>query len=180
MIPAGMATVEPKREPSTFSTKPGARKLAPAGYACAALLMVIPIVEALAAGYPWDLGSAQWRFGAAGLLSRALLIPCLGLCLAAGVAAVMHHRRTLRTVSLLAGLGCLSLVILAGMFALDAMQSSSLAQGEIRATFWLASANALVKYLAIGFVCGILASCAWRASVKPPDGERPKVETVWG
>jgi hypothetical protein len=142
--------------------------------------MVVPIGEAVTAAYPWDPASAQWRFGAAGLLSRALLIPCVGLCLTAGVAGVMRHRRTLRALAVLAGIVCLSLVVLTGTFALDAVQSSSLAQGELRATFWIASVNALVKYLGVGLVCAILAVCAWRGSVRPADGERPEAKSVWG
>jgi hypothetical protein len=178
MMPVMETVTEPRRGAHPLGQTARARSLAPVGYLCALLLTVIPVGEAVTAMYPWNPGSTQWRFGAAGLFTRALLIPLLGLCIAAGVALVMRHRRTLRGLSILSGVVCVMLLGMAVMFILDAIQSSSIAQGAIRATFWIASLNALVKLFGVAIACGVLAFCGWRASMKASE-ERREVNTVW-
>ena len=65
----------------------GNRWLTISGYLLSLYLITTPMVETVAAIYPISLGEPAWRFGAAGLLSQALMTPLLGLLIALGLVA---------------------------------------------------------------------------------------------
>lgn len=88
------------------------RALVPAAYAAAILLVLMPLADAVASTWPLLLSQYRWRYTAAGVLSGSLLMPLLGLLLAAQAAAVAGHRRVLTA------LGWASLLAAAGL-ALD-------------------------------------------------------------
>jgi hypothetical protein len=60
-----------------------ARRLA---YVGAILLVLIPFLQATQQLWPLQLGNIRWRYGAANALSSVLLLPFLGMSLAALVA----------------------------------------------------------------------------------------------
>ena len=72
------------------------RQLAPGAYLVAFLLFFIPFFDASLSLAPWHLGSSQWRFGAFGLLSNALMLPAAGSLIAITTAIVAGHVRVVR------------------------------------------------------------------------------------
>ena len=62
------------------------RSLAPGAYVVAFLLFFIPFFDASLSLAPWNLASSQWRFGAFGLLSNALMLPAAGTLIAVATA----------------------------------------------------------------------------------------------
>ena len=51
-------------------------------YLVATTLIVVPFFDAAMSLWPWQPDSAQWRFGAIGLASNALMLPCAGMLIA--------------------------------------------------------------------------------------------------
>ena len=140
------------------------------GYTTAVMLIVVPLGEALAAVTPLNPGSSAWRFGAVGLFSRALLLALAGTVLCGYIALAAEHRRTLKTISILSGLASFVLLAVSAAFVLDAMETSSRANGVAQRAIQIASVSALVKLVAVGVVTALLARSAWKASrsIAPP------------
>jgi len=142
-------------------SRPG---LTAVGYSTAVMLVVVPLGEAMAAVMPMAAGSAQWRFGAVGLFSRALLLALAGAVMSAYIASTNEHRRTLRTIAVLSGIASALLLAVAGTFAMDALEMSSRVTGVAQRAFRIASVNALVKLVAVCVVTAMLARSGWKAS----------------
>lgn len=147
-------------------TKPN-RLLLAAGYGLAASLVLVPLSDTIVQVLPIHLGTAQWRFGAVGVASNGLVIPLLGLALACGIAFFAGHRRTLRVLSVLAGVGVLLLIFMSGTFVLDVLQVRRQMRLEAQTNVEAASAHALLKMGVIGLVACLLAIGTWKASRAP-------------
>ena len=111
---------------------------------------------------PMNPGMPQWRFGAVGLVSRALLLWLAGTVLAAFIAATNEHRRTLRTIAVPSGIASVVLAAVGVMFVLDSLQTSSRVNATAQLAFRVASANALVKIIAVPVVTALLARSGWK------------------
>lgn len=140
------------------------RSLAPSAYLVALLLVLVPLSEVVLSAQPVRLGDANWRFGAVGFLSRALMTSVLGLLLAAGVALACRQRRTLRTLSVLALLGAILLLLVLPLFGLDTVEVRSRIQPQARAALLAAAVLAVGKILASAAALLLLARGGWRAS----------------
>lgn len=143
---------------------PGIRRFAVAGYLVALVLVLFPFVDVSVATWPPRISEAAWRFGAAGLLSRVLITPMLGLLLASLLALLLEQRRTLRVFSVLSGVAALVLTGLVVLFVLDVLEMRTQVRPEAKAGFDAASLAALAKYglstlIALAFMVG-----GWRAS----------------
>ncbi|HEX7052223.1 MAG TPA: hypothetical protein VF188_18590 [Longimicrobiales bacterium] len=147
------------------------RALAPAAYLVALLLVAIPLSEVVVSTLPAHPGTAHWRFGAAGMLSRALMTPLLGLLLAAGLAIALGHRRTLRTLTLLAVLGAAALLLLLPLFGLDALEVRARIQPAARGAFGLAAVQAAGKIVLAAVGLLLLARGGWRAGREAAEQE---------
>ena len=125
------------------------RQLAPAAYLVAALLIVIPLFDVTMSLYPFNMGSSQWRFGAFGLFSNALMLPALGMLVAVATAAMAVHQPLQQF--LRAFCWAVAIVLFASMafFALDALQARPLVRADMKLSYFVASGTALVK-LALG------------------------------
>jgi len=143
--------------------------LTAAAYATALLLAAMPIIEAIATALPLSPRSTAWRLGAAGLLSRSLLLALLGMTLTAGLAAYMQHRRTLRALSIIAAMSSVVFLCAAGLFALDSIQMHSQVDAAARLAFRAATVIALVKFVAIGIVTALLSRGCWVAGRRSVD-----------
>jgi hypothetical protein len=123
------------------------RQLAPAAYLVAAVLFVFPVFDSGISLSPWNMGSAQWRFGAVGLLSNTLMIVALGAFIAVATAVTTKQDRVRRVL----GYSCwvIAVVLLASIaaFALDAVQARPQIRQDMMLSYQLASFTAEVKLL---------------------------------
>jgi uncharacterized membrane protein len=128
------------------------RQLAPGAYLVGFLLFFIPLFDASLSLAPWHLASSQWRFGAFGLLSNALMLPAAGALIAVATGVVAGHPRVLRVLAVLAWLFVVVLLASTVLFSLDALQSRRLIRPEMQLSYYVASATAFAK-----LVLGMLA-----------------------
>jgi hypothetical protein len=73
----------------------------PALYAVAALFLIAPVTDLLGLTWPVRVAEAGWRFGSIGLGFEKAFVQIIGLTLGMGLAAILGHRRVLRSLSAL-------------------------------------------------------------------------------
>jgi cytochrome bd-type quinol oxidase subunit 2 len=123
-------------------------------YLAAILLVLVPLLQAGQQLWPIQLGNIRWRYGAASALSGVLLLPFLGLTLAALLARRSDESPVLRVVA-----GVTSAVFAAGLllclalFVLDALELRTVINAPMMAAFQATTARvALVTLVfAVGF-----------------------------
>jgi hypothetical protein len=123
------------------------RHLALPAYSVAAALLLIPLTDAALSLWPWRLGTAQWRFGAIGLFSNALMIPAAGLLIILATSLTLDHWRTLRVFGAICAAGALLTFTSVFLFALDAIQTRASVNPQARLSFDVASLTAVGKLL---------------------------------
>jgi hypothetical protein len=117
------------------------RRLAPAVYCIAALLLLLPMIDYLGNAWPFRPGAVDWRYGVVGMISTYLLSPLLGLLVASMTAAALEQERVSRVLGVLVWIGAvLMLVALAG-FLLDSLQVRSAAPANAR---WVTTTSFLI------------------------------------
>ena len=116
-------------------------------YLVALSLVGIPYFDAAMQVYPFNLGNAQWRFGAIGLVSNAFLIPAIGILLALAVAIALGHAKVLKTLGVVCAAWAIFMVLTFGLFGLDAFQTRLNVTPEASLSFAVASVTAGVKLL---------------------------------
>lgn len=123
------------------------RRVAPAAYLVAAALVLFPLVDSAVSLSPWNTGSAQWRFGAIGLISNTLMIVCLGALIAVGISILANQDRGRRVLGNISW--TLAVVLLAGIvaFAMDAVQARRQIRADLLSSYQVASIMAEVKLL---------------------------------
>jgi hypothetical protein len=132
--------------------------LALPGYLIALSLIFFPIFDSVLSIWPPQPGQVAWRFGAVGLLSRAVMTPLLGLFIAYCIALVLEHRAVLRVISVVSVLAVIAVVGGLGIFGLDALQMRSQVVAQAKKAFDAASVTAVLKYL---FSVVMLLAFAW-------------------
>lgn len=123
------------------------RQLAPAAYFVAAALVVFPLYDSSVTLMPWTLGSAQWRFGAIGVLSNTLMIVCLGAFIAVGAAILSSQPRARRVLGAASWVLAVLLLVSMTAFAMDAVQARRQIRADLLTPYRLASITAEVKLL---------------------------------
>ena len=98
------------------------RRFSWALYLMGALLIVGALSEPLVQIFPPRFGDVAWRFGAAGLLSAAVISFIFALAVLMGAALLGGHRRTLRVLGVVNLVTMVVLVIAAALFTLDFLQ----------------------------------------------------------
>lgn len=99
------------------------RPLLIALYAVAAGFILPSLMEFMLVSYPYRPGTAQWRFGAVGLIYNSVLFsPLIGLLLVSFAAVQLGHRRTARTFAVIALTIAALVAIAAPFFVLDFLQ----------------------------------------------------------
>lgn len=146
-------------------------RLAPCAYLVAFLLIAIPMFDASMSVAPWHLGSAQWRFGAVGLLSNALMIPAAGALIAVVTAVLCNHVVTLRVLRVLTWIACATVVLSLALFVLDALQTRASIRPDMTMSYQVASLTAACKLLLGAITFALFA----RACRQNPDGTRARV-----
>jgi hypothetical protein len=151
------------------------RRLAVAAYLVAFSLIIIPLFDASMSVMPMHPGAPQWRFGAVGLLSNALMIPLAGLLIAVGVAMTNGHRRTMTTLGILSWIGAALVLVSIAVFALDALQTRTAVRPQMRLSFTVASITAMFKLLLGTVVLGAFGrACRARNWDGPPEAKARK------
>ena len=157
------------------------RALVTAGYAVAVLLVLVPLIETLITVWPVRPGDVAWRFGAAGLITRAMLTPLFGILLGTVLAVALAHRRILRSIALLCGLLALGLCVSSGLFALDTLELRATVRHDMKPGFDVAALQAFSKLLLFGVVASLFGLGGWSAS-RPAgvarDQSRPEARSL--
>lgn len=144
------------------------RPLGWAAYGVAFLLVFVPLADSLLGVWPPRLGEVTWRFGAVGLVSRAIMTPLLGLLLALMTTVLMEHRRTARVVSVVSFAGAALVLAAVVIFALDALQTRAQIRADALTAFDTATIVAIIKYLLTSLVAVALGIGGWKASRRIP------------
>jgi len=134
------------------------------GYVLAGYLILAPLAEYLAAVWPIRLGYAGWRLGAAGLGSRSLMTPLLGLLLAVVLAVHCGHwilARLLAVASAVAGIIALVAIPVLTLDALDIKAGVAAGPRGLVTAFDLATVGALLVLMATVAITFALARGAW-------------------
>jgi uncharacterized membrane protein len=132
-------------------------------YLTAALLFLVPTIDGLLGTYPFHFGSAMWRFGAMGAMTRVIMTPMLALLMAMVAAGAWHHWKTLRRLGMLAAFIAVVIFLCVGLFGLDGIQVRAIATRTGQPAYTTATIYATIKYL----VCDVaFAVMAWKALKK--------------
>lgn len=142
-------------------------------YALGLLLMVQPIAETLAAGWPLRFGEVGWRFGVAGSFMTLLGTFVVGLGLIALTSHLLEQRAVLRAAGVVAiALACVLMIVLSEL-ALDWVQLRRIVREDIKGGFDLAATKATISALLGVIALAILGYAGIRGS-RLPDHLRTK------
>lgn len=135
-------------------------------YVVGALLVLVPLSDAVLSIWPFRPGEVSWRFGAFGVTNGALMTPLVGLLTVFAAALLLGHHRVLRTLSVLCGVGAVVLLLVSGLFVLDAVQMRAQVGPDARRAFDVASARVLARALLISGALATFLIAGWRAARK--------------
>lgn len=141
-----------------------ARPLAWCLHALGLLLVAAPLLDLAAGIGSLNPGAVPWRFGAAGLLSGALVLPILGMGMMLLAAVALEQPRLARLVGVKAGVLMLIIIGVMVMFALDALQVRSQVPQDAKRAFDLATIKALLTFGLEILVLATLSVNAFRAA----------------
>jgi Zn-dependent protease with chaperone function len=154
-------------------TDPRLRRFAWAMYFLGAMLILIPLLDTAAGIFPPQPNRGFWRYGSAGVLSRGLLDPALGVVIVSVTAVAMGHERLRKTILVVLVLAMVALIAGLGVFALDALQVRASVTQQMRVGFVVATGLAMLRYLML-FALFWLLTRALRA----PRASRSVTESV--
>lgn len=143
-------------------------------------LVVIPLADTGAGVWPLDPGNPHWRFGAFGVVSRALLLPALGAVILLGLS--LSHRRRRLVLGAVFGAAALLMCAGLGVFALDALEVRSTVRPELLRSFDAAAALAVLRHTtAAVLLLGLaLAALTPRRDVRSPARPRTPATGLLG
>ena len=131
------------------------RRIAIAAYAVAAVFIVLPVIDVVAAAYPKFAPSEEWwRYEAAGYVANYVISLVFGVLMAALAAALREDRRLLRLTSWFAGLVALVMILIMGLLPLDMVQLQSFVSASDHTEFMIGGLKAELKLglLAAGLI----------------------------
>ena len=137
------------------------------------MLVGVPLIDTALSVWPPQVRDVSWRFGTAGLFSRAILLPLLGLLLLNAVALQAERRGVLKALALLSAVGSFFLLGVIGLFILDGLQMRAQVVESLKVGFLVNMANAAFKY-GIGVLgLGLFAWVGLRAAkeLEPSTGD---------
>jgi hypothetical protein len=127
-------------------------------------LFMWPLVDLLSNAWPLQPGNIQWRFGFMGLMTAYLHTPLLALALLMGLGFARGHKKTLRLLSLLLLTGAFLLILVMGLFALDAIQLRSVTPEENLGAFHAGSILSELKFFTAMASAGLLGWGGWKTA----------------
>ena len=117
-------------------------------YLTGLVIIIFPAVEYVLTIWPLSFGVISWRFGAVGLLTRAIMTPMVGLALVFGTAVLLEHTWVQRGVAVLGIAGTAVLILAVVMFTLDLFQFRNQVRPEASLAYDVSSGMALTKLFA--------------------------------
>jgi hypothetical protein len=144
------------------------KRLDTLGYAVAALLVGLPLLELATTAWPWAPGDVHWRYDTLTLLSKLLLIPVAGYALAVAVALAAAHGYTGKV---LGAVGTTSALVVGGLTLLvlpDILAIRAALPPDAVTLFTLAAVKAVLTAAATAVAMGWAGSLAWRESMWGP------------
>jgi ABC-type tungstate transport system substrate-binding protein len=149
-------------------------------YGIALVLLVVPLLDAIARSWPIRLSEPGWRFGALSLVLNSLVTPLLGLALATLVAVQLGDWRTLRSLGLLAMGSAMLLLLAVALYALNLVEMHhTVAQESVRAFDVAALKTLVASALALPVTLWVGSAAWWAGSLKgrapSPSGDPSKL-----
>jgi len=141
---------------------PDLSPLALPAYLTGAMLVLVPFGEAFFSTFPMEPGSAMWRFGAVGIMSSALLTPLLGLLILVTTSAILEHPLGVRLVGGVTLVAGVILLLVLGLFVLDAVQIRAQVVEEARASYQMAAGQTIFRLLAVMVTSVVMGIFSWR------------------
>lgn len=138
----------------------------------AVLMVLLPLVDSLLVAWPLRPGELQWRFGAVGMFSQALLLPVMGVALLLATALSYGRRTPIRIMAVVSGLVALALLAVLPFFLLDFMQMRAQVRAEAKAAFDVATVFAIVKIGMFAVVALAMAFAGWKATRRAASGRK--------
>lgn len=138
--------------------------IAGTAYGMAAMLFLFPLLDALVAIVPMEVGEVSWRYHALQRLSAALLPSLLGVLLALAFALFLEQTRVIRGIAIASGTWAV-LVVGAALWFIAAsadVRAGSLARDKT--AFDVASTVTVLKYAAAAIVAVAFAAPGWLAA----------------
>lgn len=132
-------------------------------YFVAALMLLMPPLDVILSLPRYAPGNADWRWGAIGVVSGAMLLPIMGVLLASMTAVASRHRWMNRLVIAGAVLMALVLFLAAGLFVLDGIQLRPRAAPEVLGRYDLAVVKTVIMQLTQVVALLLVARSGWRA-----------------
>lgn len=156
-------------------------------YVVAVAFALPSVMEFLLVSFPYRVGTAQWRFGALGLLFNSVMFsPLVGLTLAAAAAVMLEQRTVARVLAVIAAIAALFLLIGMPFFVLDFLQLRASVNPQSKRAFDYTTLKAaltggLMFITALSVAIGTWrGSAAQRASARAGAASRPKSTVVMG
>ena len=131
-----------------------------------AVAFVLPsLLEFALLSYPYEFGSPQRRFGAIGLIFNSVMFsPIVGLVVAVLASLQLGHRRTTRTLAIVAFVFAVLLVIAAPFFVLDFLQLRASVVPQAKRAFDWTTAKASFTGALMCLTLLAVGIGAWRSS----------------
>ncbi len=138
------------------------RPLARAGYLLAALLVVLPVFDAIARVMPFHLSDARWRFQVLGNMSNVPMVPLFGLFLALVFAWWARDLRTRRSVGAICIVLAVIIAAIGIMFVIDYFGVKDAIPPRYQKVAAVASVAAVIKELLAIVVLALFAIASFR------------------
>lgn len=131
----------------------------------AALLVVLPIFDAVARFIPAHLSDQKWRFQVGGNFSNTTLVPLVGLLIALAVSFYADDPRTKRFVGIVCIIFAVAVLALAVTFTMDYFAVRADIPPRLQHGVGLASIAAVAKEILAIIVLLLLAASSFRDPV---------------
>ena len=141
------------------------RRLRGPAYLFLAVTFLFQLADFLVSLLPPQLGSAAWRFASIGLGANMVGNLLLVLLLAYALALWSNDRGVLATVSIIAGLATLALLVCLAIFALDAIQLRPAIAARAKQGFDRAAVMTTVKLFVDTIIAAIFAISSLRSTL---------------
>lgn len=151
-----------RSDPNLDSRMETTRPLARAGYLLAALLVVLPLFDAITHIMPFHFDDARWRFQTLGNLSNVTMVPLLGLFVALAFAWWARDPRTRRSIGALCAVLAIVVAGIAIAFIVNYFGVRAQIPPRLAHVAALASIAAVIKELLAVIVLALFAFAALR------------------
>lgn len=146
------------------------RWLTVAGYLLALYLVLVPLFETTIAIWPFGIGDRQWRFGAVGLYTGAMMTPLLGLLIALVIALYVRNRGMIRAIVVVGGAAAAVTLLSIPVFLMDAVQLRGDVDANAVTAVNVATGSAVFKMILAIVICGAVAWGGWISRLADPLG----------